>query len=95
MQFSPSGLDLKSVEKKIKEQPMVDNIHHLHVWQLNDTEIHLEAHIDLKKDLVLSQVCRVISDINQMLKEVFRITHTTLQPEFGVLDPKQLVREKC
>lgn len=95
MQFSPSGLDVQSVEKTFKEEPQVQGIHHLHVWQLNDTEIHLEAHIDLKDDLPISQVSQIMEELTKKIKEAFQITHTTLQPEFGVHDDKKLVVDGC
>jgi len=27
----------------------IKNIHHVHLWQLNDKSIHFEAHVDFKK----------------------------------------------
>ena len=64
---------------------------HLHIWQLNDNDIYLEAHVDFDEDLKLSQVCQVMKQIRLLLKDTFNIHHTTLQPEFGVSDSKHLV----
>jgi cobalt-zinc-cadmium efflux system protein len=95
MQFAPSHIDLEQIKKTVTELSEVDNMHHMHLWQLNDNEIYLEAHIDFTKDINLSQVCRIIKQIRLLLKDSFNIYHTTLQPEFGVTDSKHLVVEEC
>ena len=91
LQFTPESIDLSALKDAIVENPAVDNIHHMHVWQLNDKEIHLEAHIDFKEDLLLSQVCEINARIREMLREKFEITHIVLQSEYGVKDTKHLV----
>ena len=79
------------IKKTVTGLSEVENMHHMHVWQLNDNEVYLEAHVDFGQDLKLSQVCSVMKNIQQLLEETFNISHTTLQPEFGVSDPKHLV----
>ncbi|MBU3914958.1 cation transporter, partial [bacterium] len=69
----------------------IENIHHIHLWQLNDTDIFLEAHVDFKEDLRLSQVCQKLALIRKLLKDSFNINHVTLQPEFGVTDEKKMI----
>lgn len=91
MQFAPSHIDLEMVKKEVNGLSEVDNIHHMHLWQLNDNEIYLEAHVDFDQDLQLSQVCSVMKQIRLLLRESFNIHHTTLQPEYGVTDSKHLV----
>ena len=91
MQFAPSHIELESVKSVVTELSEVENIHHMHIWQLNENEVYLEAHVDFDKDLKLSQVCRVMKNIRKKLKDHFNIYHTTLQPEFGVADSKYLV----
>ena len=91
MQFVPSDLDLIAIKDIILQIPLIENIHHMHVWQLNDKEVQFEAHIDFKKDLSLSKVCETNALIKKLLKDKFQIEHTVLQPEFGVMDNKQLI----
>ncbi len=91
MQFVPSDLDLIAVKDTILQIQSIENIHHLHVWQLNDKEVQLEAHIDFKEDITLSKVCEITGQIKRLLKDRFQIEHTVLQPEFGVVDAKQFV----
>lgn len=91
MQFAPQHLDLKQIEAKILAESGVENVHHMHLWQLNDKDIHLDGHLDFKEDMSLSKASEVIERINRVLKDEFHINHTLLKPEFGVQDIKHLV----
>ncbi len=95
MHFTPKHIDLKVLEREILAFPGVANVHHVHIWQLNDLEIHFEAHIDFKKDLALSEVSQTITQLSKRLETQFGITHTVLQPEIGVFDSKQLIVGEC
>ena len=51
MLFAPKHLEIESIEKEILTLEEIQNIHHVHIWQLNDHDIHFEAHIEFKKDI--------------------------------------------
>ncbi|MCB1190133.1 MAG: cation transporter [Leptospiraceae bacterium] len=91
MQFPPTNFDLDAIVKELSGIPEIKNLHHVHVWQLNDTDIHFEAHVDMMQDLPLSVINVTIDQIHKILKDKFNINHTTLQPEISVKDSKQLV----
>jgi cobalt-zinc-cadmium efflux system protein len=91
MQFSPADFSLEELEKTISKFPQIANIHHVHCWQLNEKEIHLEAHLDFREDIPLSEVCAAIEEINKVLEFRHKITHTTLQAEIGTDDTKELL----
>ena len=91
MQFTPKHLDLDRVQARILQEGVIENLHHVHVWQLNDKEIHLDAHLDFNKDLSLSQASIITRQISEILETEFHIKHTLLKPEFGVQDTKHLV----
>jgi cobalt-zinc-cadmium efflux system protein len=91
MQFAPPGIDLKAIENEILKIPTIENIHHVHVWQLTDKEIHLEAHIDFKEDLKLSKASEITSQAVQLLRNKFKIKHAILQPEIGSDDSKLII----
>lgn len=94
MQFSPKGLHVKDIEKCVLAFEGIDNLHHVHVWRLNDKEIHFEAHVDFKENLPLSEVTGVITRIEEELEEHFGISHVTLQAEFESADHKELIYNK-
>lgn len=91
MLYTPFELDLKEVIKAVHDFEEVKKLHHIHVWKLNDTEIHLEAHIDLHQNLNLSSFNELHQRIEQMLLDRFKINHITLQPEYNKDDPKAFI----
>lgn len=94
MQFSPSHISLKEIEKAVLQNPNIENIHHIHIWQLNHKEIHLEAHLDFNEDIKLSEASKIIQSMCIMLNDRFHIGHSILQPEFGLTDSKNLIANK-
>ncbi len=91
MQFSPEHIDVNDIEKNVLEFKEVLNLHHLHIWKLTEKQVHLEAHIDFKKNLSLLETTLIISLIEEKLKQHFGITHITLQAEFNKDDKKKLI----
>lgn len=93
MLFTPSSITLKTINKEISSIPEIDNIHHVHVWQLDDSQIHFEAHVDFKDNLSLEKVNLILGQIKKILHDKFDIEHVTLQPEYNLCDKKDLVTE--
>ncbi len=56
MLFTPEDIQIDDIVKDIQEIDVIKNVHHVHVWQLNENEIHLEAHIDFTEDITLSKI---------------------------------------
>jgi len=91
MQFTPENIDIEQIAAELIKFKDVNNIHHAHVWQLNDDEIIFEAHVDIKKDLAISEVCSILLDMKEHLSIYHGIKHSTLQPEFGIPCNKSLI----
>jgi len=83
MQFAPSKVNLEAINTELQLIPEVSNMHHVHVWQLDDKQINFEAHISFNVDLNLSRVNEILHQIEHLLEEKFEINHVTLQPEFN------------
>ena len=64
-------------------------MHHVHIWQLNEEEIHLEAHIDFNEDISLSEFDKILQDIEALVLNKYQINHVNIQPEFGKEDAKE------
>ncbi len=94
MQSTPDHLDLSKIKRMVEQVPDVSNIHHLHAWMLTDSEIHLEAHIELNKDLKLSQVKGTHQEIEYMLLTDFNVNHVTLQFEIDAVHPPNLIHKE-
>lgn len=91
MLFTPDDIHVQEIVSKLKTIPQIKNTHHIHVWQLNENEIHLEAHIDFYKDLSLSEFDMILNDIEELLYHDFKINHVNIQPEFGKCETKDLI----
>jgi len=95
MQFAPIHINLDDIHEKIKELKEIENMHHVHVWQLNDKQINFEAHISFKNDLVLSEVNRVLHKLEHILHDEFEINHVTLQSELnGFCEDESMVSQE-
>lgn len=95
MQFAPIHINLEEIQKKIKSIHEIENIHHVHVWQLDDKQINFEAHISFNNDLPLSEVNKVLHEIEHILHDDFDINHVTLQPEInGYCQDESLIKQE-
>ena len=91
MLFTPKDIDINRIEQDIKTIELVNNVHHVHVWQLNEEEVHLEAHIDFDQDISLKDFGTKLKEIELMLLHTYKINHVTLQPEHGFEEEKPLI----
>jgi cobalt-zinc-cadmium efflux system protein len=91
MLFTPAHIDIKEIVRAVHKVSGAGKLHHIHVWHLNEEEIHLEAHLDCPEDFTLTQFDEVLNRIELVLFEKFGINHTTIQPEFKKEDPKDFI----
>ena len=91
MLFTPDDIPLKQIVKKINKFDIIKNVHHVHIWQLNEDETHFEAHIDFNQDITLSQFDTVLHKIEDFLLREYNINHVNIQPEFGKDDSKEVI----
>ncbi len=91
MQFTPKDIDIGQVVNIIEQEPEIKNVHHVHIWKLDDKHIHLEAHLDFNEDVALSVSNTVINRLEQKLHDNFDIEHTTLQCEYERKDKKSVI----
>lgn len=90
MMSSPHGIDLKKLTKNVEEIPGIKNIHHVHLWKLNDNDTHFEAHIEVE-DMLVSTTSKILSQIESLLNSNYGINHTTLQFECNICETKFIV----
>ncbi|MGA9118929.1 MAG: cation diffusion facilitator family transporter [Bacteroidota bacterium] len=90
MMSSPADIDLNDVQRAVEAVPGVKNIHHVHLWKMNDADIHFEAHIDVD-DLPVSHTAGIREEIERRLRDAYEINHTTMQFECDSCDQKGLV----
>ena len=91
MLFTPASIEVKQIVEAICRLGPIENVHHVHIWQLNEDELHMEAHIDFKEDIALSEFDRILVDIEKLVYEEFGINHVNIQPEFEKCDSKNII----
>ncbi len=91
MLFTPDHIDIKQIVREVHKIPGVNKLHHIHVWLLNDEELHLEAHLDCTHDLTLTEFNALVTKVELLLFDKFNINHTNIQPEFKRVDPKDFI----
>ena len=91
MLFTPDDIDIEKIIEAVHKISKVGKLHHIHVWQLNDDELHLEAHLDCSEDLKLSDFNDLLHEIEALLFEKFNINHVNIQPEFKKDDVKDFI----
>lgn len=91
MLFTPKSIVIQDIVESICAIASVKNVHHVHIWQLNEEEIHLEAHIDFKEDIKLSQFDDILQQIEEQVYHKHGINHVNLQPEFNKCDVKTII----
>ncbi|MFT4801838.1 MAG: cobalt-zinc-cadmium efflux system protein [Flavobacteriaceae bacterium] len=91
MLFTPEYINIEEVTKAIKINSGIKNVHHVHIWELNEDETHIEAHIEFFNDINISEFDVILEEIEQILLKDFNINHSNFQPEFKKNDPKDLI----
>jgi len=90
MQFTPAHIDIHRIAQELENIRGVKNLHHVHVWQINDIDVMFEAHIDLNDDINISEFEKILEQAEKRLKK-HGINHVTLQPEYSVNDNKEMI----
>jgi len=80
MQGAPEDIALEDVIDAMEHIEGVSNIHHLHLWQLDEHRNALEAHVVIKD---FSETEKIKTALKGELKKRFAITHSTLEFETG------------
>lgn len=91
MQFTPEDIRIDAIVVQLERLKGVKNVHHVHVWQINEHDIMFEAHVDMTHDVKITEFEVILQNIREVLKD-FEIAHSTLQPEYAVADDKQIIQ---
>ncbi|MBN1117088.1 MAG: cation transporter [Bacteroidales bacterium] len=94
MQATPRSIDIEKIRIELEQFDEIDNIHHVHVWNLNDSQIHFECHADLSTDLSISDTSPILTKISSTLRNNFGVNHVTIQFEYDCCDKKSLISKK-
>lgn len=80
MQSAPPDLDLQRMKREAESVDGVRDLHHLHVWQLDEDHRALEAHIVIE-DSEIQKMDTIKSLLKELFLDRFEIQHSTLEFE--------------
>ena len=83
MEGTPEGLSTEEIKIEAEKIKDVQDVHHIHIWNLDENRIALEAHIVVTLD-DFEEVEVIKYRLKELLKNKFNISHSTL--EFENLD---------
>lgn len=83
MQMAPSQTEISEIQNRLKKEPALKDIHHVHLWNLTDKIVHFECHVDLEDDLKVSQTTKIHELVEKILHDEFDIEHVTVQFEYN------------
>jgi cobalt-zinc-cadmium efflux system protein len=80
LEGAPRELDIREITESLKKIGGVVDVHDLHVWTISTGMDALSGHV-VVRDQLLSQSGKLLIEINRLLSEKYRISHTTIQLE--------------
>ena len=76
----PAGMELEEVGVAIAKLDGVVSVHDLHIWSLTSGMHALSCHVEVRLGS-LTECDALLGRVNQLLRDEFSITHTTIQME--------------
>jgi cobalt-zinc-cadmium efflux system protein len=84
MQGVPKDLEIDDVTKDLEQVDGVIDIHHVHIWHIDEHRRSFEGHIVVETP---ARMERIKLALRQRLADNFDITHSTLEFEFATPGP--------
>jgi cobalt-zinc-cadmium efflux system protein len=79
MESSP--VDINEVKEFIEHKDEVLDLHDIHIWEITANMYNMTAHVKIN-EISLQNYEKLLQNINEKLKEKFKIVHTTFQVEW-------------
>lgn len=81
MEGTPANIKIDEVTAAMQNISGVLDIHHLHVWRLDENNALLESHVVIDEN-DMSKMESIKSELKELLNSSFHIHHSTLEFEF-------------
>ena len=81
MEATPGHISLPELENGLKKIDLVEDIHHLHIWNLNESQTLLECHVRIDESN-MHCIERIKKAIKDFLSASYNIHHSTLEFEW-------------
>lgn len=93
MQAVPETLSIAELVRSIESFEEVKDVHHVHLWSLDDKTVFFEGHVNLKVDLPVSKAMEVYKKIEERLHGL-GVSHVTVQAEYNGCPECGVIKEK-
>ncbi|HOP49223.1 MAG TPA: cation diffusion facilitator family transporter [Ignavibacteriales bacterium] len=90
---APKDLDLNLIIENLYKNFEIKNIHHVHIWQMDENNIHIEFHAEFFTN-DLQEISQIYDKIEEFLHDNYEITHLTIQAEYSRCCDKRIIAEK-
>lgn len=77
----PRGIDIEDIKKNVNQISNVEDVHHVHVWSLDEESIFLTMHVQVSKTVTKKNYETVKQEIKEVVKEK-GIHHSTIEIEY-------------
>lgn len=91
MLFTPNDIPIEKIVAHVSIISEIKNMHHVHIWQLNEDEVHLEAQVDFHDNISLAEFDLILERIEEIAQREFGINHVNIQPEYNKSDDKEMI----
>lgn len=78
LEAAPRGIDVREMERAIRETPGVQNVHDVHVWTVTSGFVSMSGHVELDGT---RESHGVLDAVTRLMCERFAVDHVTIQPE--------------
>lgn len=93
MQFAPEHITVEMIAAETAGVEGIEGIHHIHLWQLDDESVFLEARLNFYEDIPISIAQASADELSKRLLKL-GITHTPFQPGIGQ-NGRDQVAQRC
>ena len=95
MEGTPPELSLDEIKEAMEDLDGVENVHHIHVWELDEHHRALEAHVVVGENRSMEELESLKATVKEHLDERFSITHSTLEMESADKDCRDDTEGNC
>lgn len=79
---SASQIDEGTIKNIILRQEGIVDVHHIHIWNLNEYDMHFDCHIVLSRNMQVAEAYELRRTLKKTLLEHFKFKNFTFQFEF-------------
>lgn len=81
MESTPADIEIPEIKESIESVDHVLDVHHIHVWNLDEKNRLLECHVKIDRSEA-NKLETIKTEIKELLNKKFSIPHSTLEFEF-------------